>query len=37
MQMGKMSAGLQKEYHGCVLKNKDDVDAIINEIQTCQA
>ena len=36
MQMGKMSAGLQKEYHGCVLKNKDDVDAIINEIQTCQ-
>ena len=36
MQMGKMAAGLQKEYHGCVLKNKDDVDAIINEIQTCQ-
>lgn len=36
MQMGKMAAGLQKEYHGCVLKNKDDVDAIIRELQTCQ-
>lgn len=36
MQMGKMGAGLQKEYHGCVLKNKDDVDAIIRELQTCQ-
>lgn len=36
MQMGKMATGLQKEYHGCVLKNKDDVDAIIRELQTCQ-
>lgn len=34
MQMGKMGAGLQKEYHGCVLKDKDDVDAIINEMHT---
>ena len=32
MQMGKMGAGLQKEYHGCVLKKKDDVDAIIREL-----
>ena len=31
-----MGAGLQKEYHGGVLKNKDDVDAIIRELQTCQ-
>ena len=36
MQMGKVGAGLQKKYNGCVLKNKDDVDAIIREIQTCQ-
>ena len=36
MQMGKMAAGLQREYHGCVLKGKDDVDAIITEMQTCQ-
>ena len=36
MQMGKMAAGLQKEYHGCVLKDKDDTDAIINEMHKCQ-
>nr|WP_314784980.1 hypothetical protein [Olsenella uli] len=36
MQMGKMAAGLQREYHGCVLKSKDDVGAIITEMQTCQ-
>lgn len=35
MQMGKVGAGLQKEYHGCVLKNKDDVDAIVSELRTC--
>ena len=34
MQMGKVGAGLQKEYHGCVLKGKDDADAIISEIQS---
>lgn len=36
MQMGKVGAGLQKKYNGCVLKHKDDVDAIVNEMRTCQ-
>lgn len=36
MQMGKIGAGLQDKYHGCVLKDKDDTDALIREIQTCQ-
>lgn len=36
MQMGKIGAGLQDTYHGCVLKDKDDADALIREIQTCQ-
>ncbi len=36
MQMGRVGAGLQKEYHGCVLKDKDDVDALVSEMHTCQ-
>lgn len=36
MQFGKVLQGEQEKYNGCVLKNKDDVDAIIKEMQTCQ-
>ncbi|MEE1044500.1 MAG: flavodoxin family protein [Olegusella sp.] len=35
MQMGNIAMGKQKEYKGCVLKNKDDVDALVTELHTC--
>ena len=36
VQMGKVEMGLQDKYHGCILKDKDDMDKIVNEMQTCQ-
>lgn len=35
MQMGNIAQGKQTKYNGCVLKNKDDMDKIVNEMQTC--
>ena len=35
MQMGNIAMGKQKEYHGCVLKDKDDVDQLVTELHTC--
>ena len=35
MQMGEVAMDPTKQYHGCVLKNKDDVDALIAELHTC--
>ena len=34
MQMGDVARGILPEYKGCVLKDKDDMDKIINAIQT---
>lgn len=34
MQMGAIAMGKQKEYKGCVLKEKDDMDKIVNAVQT---
>ena len=34
MQMGAIAMGKQKEYKGCVLKDKDDMDRIVNAVQT---
>jgi len=34
MQMGDIERGILKEYKGCVLKDKDDMDKIVNEVQT---
>ena len=34
MQMGMIELGKQKEYKGCVLKDKDDMDKIVNLVQT---
>lgn len=34
MQMGAIAQGKQKEYNGCIYKDKDDMDKIINAIQT---
>jgi len=34
MQMGAIATGQQKEYKGCIYKDKDDMDKIINTIQT---
>ena len=36
IQMGKVEMGQQDKYHGCILKDKDDMDKIVNEMQTCQ-
>ena len=36
MQMGEVAMDPTKKYHGCVLKNKDDVDALIAEMHTCE-
>lgn len=36
MQMGEVEMGKRDKYNGCVLKDKDDVDKIINVMQTCQ-
>ena len=35
MQMGEVEMGKREKYDGCVLKNKDDMDKIVNEMQTC--
>ena len=35
MQMGEVAMDPTKKYHGCVLKNKDDVDALVAELHTC--
>ena len=35
MQMGEVAMDPTKKYKGCVLKNKDDMDKIVNEMQTC--
>ena len=34
MQMGDIARGVRDTYAGCVLKEKDDMDKIINEVQT---
>lgn len=34
MQMGEIATGKRKEYKGCIYKDKDDMDKIINTIQT---
>ncbi len=34
MQMGDVARGVLKEYKGCVLKDKDDMDKIVNAVQT---
>ncbi len=36
MQMGEVAMDPTKKYKGCVLKDKDDMDAIVNVMQTCQ-
>jgi len=36
IQMGRVEMGEQDKYHGCILKDKDDMDKIVNEMQTCQ-
>ena len=36
IQMGEVEMGKREKYNGCVLKNKDDMDKIVNEMQTCQ-
>ena len=36
MQMGEIAMDPTKKYKGCVLKDKDDLDKIVNELQTCQ-
>ena len=36
MQMGEVEMGKREKYDGCVLKNKDDMEKIVNEMQTCQ-
>lgn len=35
IQMGEMEMGKRDHYDGCVLKDKDDMDKIVNEMQTC--
>lgn len=35
MQMGEIAQHPEKEYKGCVLKDKDDVDHLIAEMHTC--
>ena len=34
MQMGDVAMG-KGTYKGCILKEKDDMDKIVNEMQTC--
>ncbi len=34
MQMGEIAMGKRDKYTGCVLKDKDDIDKIINEVQS---
>ena len=35
MQMGAIAQDPTKEYKGCVLKDKDDVDRLVAEMHTC--
>ena len=35
VQMGEVEMGKREKYTGCVLKDKDDMDKIVNEMQTC--
>ena len=35
MQMGEIAMDPTKQYKGCVLKNKDDVEALVAELHTC--
>ena len=35
MQMGAIAQDPTKEYRGCVLKDKDDVDQLVAELHTC--
>ena len=35
MQMGEVAMDPTKKYKGCILKDKDDMDKIVNEMQTC--
>ena len=35
VQMGEVEMGKREKYNGCILKNKDDMDKIVNEMQTC--
>ena len=35
MMMGDVALGKRKDYPGCVLKNKDDMDKIMDVFQTC--
>ena len=35
MQMGQVAMDPSKKYKGCVLKDKDDMDKIVNVMQTC--
>lgn len=35
MQMGEIAMDPTKKYKGCVLKEKDDMEKIVNEMQTC--
>ena len=35
MMMGDVAMGKRKDYPGCVLKNKDDMDKIMDVFQTC--
>ncbi|MBQ9493392.1 MAG: flavodoxin family protein [Oscillibacter sp.] len=35
MQMGQVAMDPTKKYKGCVLKDKDDMDKIVNVMQTC--
>ncbi len=36
VQMGECAQDHSKKYKGCILKDKDDVDQIVNVMQTCQ-
>lgn len=36
IQMGEIAQDHTKKYKGCILKNKDDMDKIVNVMQTCQ-
>lgn len=36
MQMGEVAQDHTKKYKGCILKDKDDLDQLVNVMQTCQ-
>ena len=37
MQMGNVAMGKADKYNGCILKDKDDMDKIVQEMYTCNA